>query len=132
RGEVKYHTFHAQTWMKSLLQGSEESRLRMLSALKEVWPLALGMFEAWPGETDLMQEPGSQGDPWYPGEKNLQDLWQTRAMESLASWGVEVEDLGLQRSEPVLGGRQGYHSEHLAPLLEEMTAVFRLDPQAEW
>ncbi|MFM7289433.1 MAG: phenylacetate-CoA oxygenase subunit PaaI, partial [Bacteroidota bacterium] len=74
----------------------------------------------------------SQGDPWYPGEKNLQDLWQTRAMESLASWGVEVEVLGLQRLEPVLGGRQGYHSEHLAPLLEEMTAVFRLDPQAEW
>lgn len=132
RGEVKYHTFHAQTWMKSLLQGSEESRLRMLSALKEVWPLALGMFEAWPGETDLMREPGSQGHPWYPGEKNLQDLWQTRALESLASWGVEVEALGLQRMEPVLGGRQGYHSEHLAPLLEEMTAVFRLDPQAEW
>ena len=40
KGEVKYHTFHADTWMKSLLQGSEESRLRMISAIKEVWPLA--------------------------------------------------------------------------------------------
>ncbi len=132
RGEVKYHTFHAHTWMKSLLHGSEESRLRMLSALKEVWPLALGLFESWPGETDLMEEVGTTGQGWYPGEQKLQMQWQARALESMASWGVDVEASGLQRMEPVLGGRQGYHSEYLAPLLEEMTAVFRLDPQAEW
>lgn len=132
RGEVKYHTFHAQTWMKSLLQGSEESRLRMLTALKEVWPLALGMFEPWPGEESLMKEQGTQGQAWYPGEQKLRELWQAGAMENLVAWGVDTETLGLERMEPVFGGRQGYHSEQLAPLLDEMTAVFRLDPQAEW
>lgn len=132
RGEVKYHTFHANSWMKSLLQGSEESRLRMLTALKEIWPLALGLFEAWSGEEALMQESGSSGKPWYPGEKHLQQQWQDMALDSLSSWGVQVEVLGLRTMDPVCGGRQGYHSEHLAPLLEEMTAVFRLDPQAEW
>ncbi|MDX5321684.1 MAG: phenylacetate-CoA oxygenase subunit PaaI, partial [Bacteroidota bacterium] len=33
---------------------------------------------------------------------------------------------------PVLGGRTGKHTEHLQPLLEEMTEVFRVDPGAEW
>jgi ring-1,2-phenylacetyl-CoA epoxidase subunit PaaC len=132
RGEVKYHTFHADTWMKSLLHGSEESRLRILTALKEVWPMALGLFETWTGEAVLMEQPGQSGQLWYPGEKQLQHQWQDRAMESLGSWGVDVEALGLRTMEPVLGGRQGYHSEYLAPMLEEMTAVFRLDPYAEW
>ncbi|MBM3936190.1 MAG: phenylacetate-CoA oxygenase subunit PaaC [Sphingomonadales bacterium] len=132
RGEVKYHTFHANTWMKSLLQGSEESRLRMLTALKEVWPMALGLFESWSGEKALMEQVGHAGQPWYPGERHLQQHWQAGALESLVLWSVDVEALGLHKVEPVLGGRQGYHSEHLASMLEEMTAVFRLDPQAEW
>jgi len=34
--------------------------------------------------------------------------------------------------QPVMGGRKGYHSEHLQPLVEEMGEVFRLDPAAEW
>jgi len=34
--------------------------------------------------------------------------------------------------EPVYGGRAGKHSEHLQPLLDEMSEVFRIDPMAEW
>jgi ring-1,2-phenylacetyl-CoA epoxidase subunit PaaC len=30
------------------------------------------------------------------------------------------------------GGRKGYHTEHMAGLLHEMTEVYRLDPTAEW
>jgi ring-1,2-phenylacetyl-CoA epoxidase subunit PaaC len=30
------------------------------------------------------------------------------------------------------GGRYGYHTEYLQPLLDEMTEVYRLDPTAEW
>jgi ring-1,2-phenylacetyl-CoA epoxidase subunit PaaC len=36
------------------------------------------------------------------------------------------------RVAPVLGGRGGLHSPHLAPLLHEMTEVVRMDPGAEW
>jgi ring-1,2-phenylacetyl-CoA epoxidase subunit PaaC len=35
-------------------------------------------------------------------------------------------------AQPVYGGRTGYHTEHLQPLLDEMTEVFRIDPSAEW
>lgn len=125
-GEVKYHVFHADTWMKSLLQGSEESRLRVIAALKSCWPMALGLFEPWQGES----EAAAQG--LYPGEKPLLEIWKHASYQDLQSWGVEVDRLGLEQVDPVLGGRQGYHSEHLEAMLDEMTAVFRLDPGAEW
>jgi ring-1,2-phenylacetyl-CoA epoxidase subunit PaaC len=35
-------------------------------------------------------------------------------------------------AEPVYGGRCGYHTEHLQPLLTEMSEVFAEDPTAEW
>ena len=34
--------------------------------------------------------------------------------------------------DPIVGGRIGKHSEHLQPLLDEMSEVFRIDPSAEW
>jgi len=33
---------------------------------------------------------------------------------------------------PIYGGRIGKHTEHLQPLLDEMSEVFRIDPTAEW
>ncbi len=32
----------------------------------------------------------------------------------------------------VYGGRKGYHSKFLEPLLDEMTEVTQIDPNAEW
>ena len=33
---------------------------------------------------------------------------------------------------PVLGGRKGYHTEHLDQLVAEMSEVFRIEPNTEW
>ncbi len=33
---------------------------------------------------------------------------------------------------PSFGGRKGQHTPYLQPLLDEMTEVFRIDPNAEW
>jgi ring-1,2-phenylacetyl-CoA epoxidase subunit PaaC len=30
------------------------------------------------------------------------------------------------------GGRKGFHTEHLQPMLDEMTEVFRIDAEAQW
>jgi ring-1,2-phenylacetyl-CoA epoxidase subunit PaaC len=48
--------------------------------------------------------------------------------ETLTKAGLSVPS----DAQPVYGGRKGYHTEHLAPLLEEMTEVYRIDPSAEW
>ena len=125
KGEIKYHLFHAVTWFTQLGgKGNEESKARMQTALNETFPLALGIFE--PSEhDDKLIDAGI-----FPGEKALQEKW-------MASLSSIVEESGLvlpdpSGVEPVYGGRKGYHTEHLQPMLEEMTEVFRIDPGAEW
>jgi ring-1,2-phenylacetyl-CoA epoxidase subunit PaaC len=46
---------------------------------------------------------------------------------------VESAGLKMPASEADgLGGRQGYHTEFLSPMLLEMTEVVREDPEAIW
>ena len=123
RGELKYHTMHANTWIRQLGSATPESVSRLQSSLDTSLPYALGMFESSDYENALKEE------SIFTGEQVLQDRWQERIMDILsqtqlviASWDVE----------PVTGGRAGKHSEHLQPLLTEMSEVFRIDPTAEW
>lgn len=121
--EIKYHTFHADTWVKNLLKGSEESKARMTSALKDTLPYALGIFEAGPNEEVLMSE------NLFIGEEALKTLWIERISQILKPLGVEL-DFSVEAK---LGGRNGYHTEHLQPLLSEMTEVIQLeDDKMEW
>jgi len=124
RGEIKYHTMHANTWLKQLAQGSEEARLRMQSAINETFPYALGMFEPSDYETELI-EAGI-----FQGEEALKNKWLETVVPLLESYGYTVPDSSSVT--PVFGGRKGVHTEHLQPLLDEMTEVFRIDPAAEW
>ncbi len=122
-GELKYHLYHAQTWMVQLsTQGNEESRARMQSALTTMWSYALGLFEPGSFEDALV------ANGIYIGEAETQTRWLSLVTELLASTPLELP----QNAEPVYGGRKGYHTEHLQPLLEEMTEVYRVDPSAEW
>jgi ring-1,2-phenylacetyl-CoA epoxidase subunit PaaC len=45
---------------------------------------------------------------------------------------TQLHHPGWSTLSPVTGGRNGQHSEHLQPLLTEMSEVFRMDPTAEW
>jgi ring-1,2-phenylacetyl-CoA epoxidase subunit PaaC len=56
KGEIKYHTMHANTWVFQLGQGNEESNQRMQNALNEAWNYALGIFEPGPAEQVLVDE----------------------------------------------------------------------------
>ncbi len=125
KGEIKYHVFHADTWVKQLAtEGNVESKARMQSALNEVFPLALGLFEACEDEEMLVKAGISKG------EKAMQELWYNHIEGLLSGWGLTMPD--MKAVQPAFGGRHGYHTEHLQPLLDEMTEVFRVDPSAEW
>ncbi|MCX6140684.1 MAG: phenylacetate-CoA oxygenase subunit PaaC [Candidatus Kapabacteria bacterium] len=122
-GELKYHLYHAQTWMVQLgANGNEESHLRMQSALNSAWPYALGMFELGVHEDALITEGISIG------EKVTEERWLELVTELLQPSSLTIPN-GV---EPLNGGRKGYHTEHLQPLLDEMTEVYRVDPSAEW
>lgn len=124
KGEIKYHVLHGDTFFKQLAQGTEESKARMQSALREAWQQALGIFEKSEFEEELI----AQGV--FAGEDELKKRW-------LAKVTAVVEAAGLQIPETIeskidFGGRRGYHSEYLKQLLDEMTEVVRLDINAEW
>lgn len=125
RGELKYHTLHANTWIRQLGSGATvDSVKRMQHSLDYALPYALGMFEASPFEKQL------ENEGIFGGEKILQLRWQKNISDILAKTRLELPDWNSVK--PVLGGRSGKHSENLQPLLDEMSEVFRIDPNAEW
>lgn len=124
RGELKYHTMHADTWLVQLGNATEESKARMQSALNQCFPLALGIFE--PGEYDEVLST----ENFFPGEKVLQAMWLDSITTILDTANLSIPD--VDTSDPSYGGRKGYHTEYLKPLLDEMTEVYTIDPNAEW
>lgn len=124
RAELRYHTLHANTWIKQLGSATEESIMRLQKSLDFALPYALGIFEESPFESVLI----NQGI--FDGELALKEKWMAKVEEIISKTQLQLPDWKVQQ--PVLGGRHGKHSEHLQPLLEEMSEVFRIDPTAEW
>lgn len=123
RGELKYHTLHANTWVKQLGSATPESISRLQSSLDYAWPYALGIFEESPYENEIINS------KIFAGEKNLLQMWLAKVKDILGQTSLKMPSADLK---PVEGGRSGKHSEHLQPLLAEMSEVFRIDPGAEW
>ena len=124
RGELKYHTMHANTFTRQLGSATTESISRLQLSLDHALPYALGMFELSPFEAQLREE------RIFEGEALLQERWQ-QAVAGIIS-DTQLTLAPWSEIKPVTGGRRGNHSEHLQPLLTEMSEVFRIDPTAEW
>ena len=122
--EHKYHLMHAKTWFHQLAVGTDESRLRIQTALNEAFPMAFGLFEVLPVSDELASE------GICPHENDLASRW----LETIDALTSKTKVILPHEPDfaPFLGGRKGYHSEHLQSLLDEMTVVFRTDPQAVW
>lgn len=124
QGELRYHTLHAATWMKQLGTATEKSVARLQQSLETAMPYALGMFEPSPYETALISE------KIFAGEQALQEVWKNKIGQVVRETQLHLPDRKV--ISPVTGGRAGKHSQHLQPLLDEMSEVFRTDPTAEW
>ena len=123
-GELRYHKLHAKTWIRQLGSATEESILRLQKSLTFSLPYALGIFEVSPFEEVLISE------KIFAGELVLKTRWMEKIDETLKTTSLSLPS--LENINPVFGGRLGQHSEHLQPLLNEMSEVFRIDPTAEW
>ena len=124
RAELRYHTLHANTWMKQLGTATEESISKLQKSLDYAMPFALGMFEESPYEKELI------ANGIFGGEQVLKEKWMKKVEEIISQTNLNLPDWKL--IQPVMGGRIGNHTEHLQPLLDEMSEVFRIDPSAEW
>ncbi len=124
KGEIKYHTMHANTWVYQLATGNKESKARMQAVVDKYWNIALGMFEEGPAEDILISE------GIFIGEKALKEKWLNAVIPLLEKSGLVVPDESTW--DPCSGGRYGEHTKHLQPLLSEMTEVYAIDPNADW
>jgi ring-1,2-phenylacetyl-CoA epoxidase subunit PaaC len=123
-GEIKYHIFHADSWINRLGNANEESKGRMQSALNHAFIYALGIFEPGDFENQLISE------KVFIGEKGLQALWLEKITSIINKAGLKIPD--IKNPAEHYGGRKGYHTEYLKPLLTEMTEVVRFDESANW
>ncbi len=124
QGELRYHTMHANIWIKQLGSATEESIGRLQKSLDEAMPYALGLFENSEFESDLI----SSGV--FAGEEELKSKWLEQVEKIIDQTQLTLPD--VLTLTPKTGGRAGIHTEHLQPLLDEMSEVFRIDPTAEW
>ncbi len=125
KGEIKYHIFHANTWITLLgSQGSTESMARMQQALDVCLPMAYSIFEPSSYEKQLIDE------GIFEGELALEQQWETAIRSVVEKAGLRVPEV----SDKTLhyGGRRGYHTDELQAMIDEMTEVFRIDPSAQW
>lgn len=122
--ELRYHTLHANTWIKQLGSATQESISRLQTSLSFAMPYALGIFEQSPYEKELIK------DGIFEGENALKERWMKKIDEIIHQTNLQLPEWSNVTA--VLGGRMGNHSEHLQPLLDEMSEVFRIDPSAEW
>ncbi|HSK06280.1 MAG TPA: 1,2-phenylacetyl-CoA epoxidase subunit PaaC [Acidimicrobiia bacterium] len=106
--EARYHLLHSSAWVVRLGDGTDESHRRAQAAVDALW--------RYTGE--LFQGPG-QVSP---------ERWQGTIGHVLDEAGLDVPDDPYQRG----GGRSGFHSEHLGPLLAEMQWMQRSYPGLQW
>jgi ring-1,2-phenylacetyl-CoA epoxidase subunit PaaC len=124
RGELRYHTMHANTWIKQLGTATEESVGRLQQSLEFALPHAMGIFEESPFEQELIR------DGIFEGEQILKKKWMKKVEAVVQETKLKLPAWGS--ISVITGGRTGTHSEFLQPLLDEMSEVFRIDPGAEW
>lgn len=118
--ETAYHLRFSREWVVRLGDGTEESRARMIDGLDWCWRFVDELFD---GDAVTAALGGVAPDP-----ASLRPAFDAEVAATLAEAGLETP----AARRPVLGGREGRHSEHLGHLLAEMQFLPRAYPDAQW
>ena len=106
--EARYHLLHTSGWVVRLGDGTDESHRRAQTAVDAMWRYTAEMFEG--------------------SASGYHDGWVKVIGDILDEARLQIPEDPYQRS----GGRRGFHSEHLGPLLAEMQWMQRSHPGLEW
>ncbi|MGQ0533120.1 MAG: 1,2-phenylacetyl-CoA epoxidase subunit PaaC [Caulobacteraceae bacterium] len=120
--ETTYHATLASDWMIRLGDSTDESKARMIAGLDWMWRFADELFAI--DEIDAAAIRAGVGID----KAALRPAWDARIDAVLAE--ATLPRPASRR--PVLGGRNGRHSEHLGHLLSEMQFLQRAYPGATW
>lgn len=123
--EEQYHLLHMDTWFRQLANGGRDAKSRLDAAIRERVCSAgdlcqLGRYE------DVLVDRGI-----FPLSST--SLY-ARLTEKLQRAFQEVGLTWVDATHPFadVSGRLGFHSGHLDALLETMSEVYRIDPDATW
>ena len=113
--ELTYHRQYAAEWAVRLGDGTDESHRRMRTALDQVAPF---LGELFARACDV------------PGRGRVDRRCAARSTRSRQVRRRAAHAAGPARRPGA--GRDGQHTEHLAPLLAELQSVARAHPEATW
>lgn len=123
--EEQIHIDHVDDWLRRLGTGSPDARDRIQTALDYLAPLAASLFEPPTGIGELEQSgiyPASEPDSFERWWSDLQSVS-----------GEATLTLRVRRPATFPpGGRRGRHSPAFAALIDELTEVYRQEPEAAW
>ncbi len=120
--ESRYHLEYSSNWLTRLGDGTEESHRRMQAGIDQMWPFVDDLFATDDIEIQLRVERIA------PELVDVRRSFDETVMNVFASATLSVPADPYQR----LGGRRGFHSEHLGPLLAEMQSLYRAIPGVSW
>ena len=120
--ESRYHLRRSHEWTLRLGLGTDESRQRAQRAIDDLWGYTHEMFDLDALESELA-EVGIGVD-----NASLRQEWQRQVGAILAEAELKIPE----QQWAVKGGREGYHTESLGHLLNEMQSVHRACPGVEW
>lgn len=120
--EAQYHLRHSSAWVVRLGDGTEESHRRMQAGIEAMWPFSADLFSADDVEVALAT------NGVLPSLDGLRAEFDTTIESVLATAGLQLPDDDYQR----VGGRAGFHTEHLGHLLPEMQGLYRNFEGATW
>src|ERR1700759_5035562 len=108
-----------------LTHGSNVSAVAPKQAtLRDCYQPAMAIFEEGPFEKILAEE------KIFEGENVLKGKWK-ESIESVV-FAARLHMPAAKKEPSVFGGRYGFHTSHLADLLNEMDEVMRLEENVEW
>jgi ring-1,2-phenylacetyl-CoA epoxidase subunit PaaC len=128
--ELRYHDAHADHWFQRLAHGGDDAHARFGTALADVLPESLGLFEPVAGEDEAIAA------GLFPvGHAALREVVFEVAAPELraAGYGALVPADDARAPADASGGRLGRHGPDLVEdAWPEMTALHRAHPGARW
>ncbi|MGV2982302.1 1,2-phenylacetyl-CoA epoxidase subunit PaaC [Microbacterium sp. AGC85] len=118
--EVDYHRDHAVQWTLRLAGGTEESRRRMIRAVRDVWPYVAELFRDEPLIDEL--------DGIAARPSTLRAGFDAVIAAVFTEAELDIPDVSASSG----GGRRGRHFPAMGHLLAEMQVLARQHPGASW
>ncbi len=122
--EERYHRRHGDVMMRRLLDAGGEARERLVTALTDLVPVAIGLFEPVSGEEGALDA----GAVATPGP-DLVEPWWSDVTDLLDAVGVVLD---APRLDPDVQRGRTVRTPHFASVHADINTVFDLDPSATW